>query len=748
MVRIRIGAGWRHDPALRGALREAEGAADRAAAVRRIVDVMAIEVDGVDIAAGRAEGPILSSAEELVGALSRLVAGDAQASVAFQDGAVELVLRRRGGEALLSVVALGRPTRLLARDVEVDLDALARAAREAAGNLARDLSSLAGPSAAARRLLALAARLARPAPAQAGAPGLAAPARARRARRRPAAPSCGFELADEEGLIAAYRGPGADLASLLVPGRVLLRGASGDEVFSVAGSPFLVLGDLAAAAGRLAAAALAGEPRFEFAVAPAGRRSPVPVEVDLARGSVAAAGRPAVPAPPLALAWAFLEAALDFCAVVLARNPRQAANPHLTELRDAAAERLAHLREAAAGDLLGRGRAGVRSRKPPRARRTPLGPGRMRRLRFRLAWQASVGPPAGPGLLRRGGILVACGREALLGLDAATGRPRWRAPGVEAAADLGEVLLAASGDRLACLDLRSGRERWRRPFPGLERGLPWAFRISAGLAAVPAGPGMAALDLASGRVVWRFDPPAAERSWGSSFGALSLLGADTGLVYGLDGWGALAWRLRAPGALAAPPSTWGGDALLVCRTERGGSLLAVDPAVGRRRWEAPLDFSPGGPAVPFAGRLAVLGVVAGDAVVAACETSGAPAFTLAPSLGPSPLALTPLRAGLLVKGAGGACAALDRAGATRWTHARESPHPPPGNLPALAVRGVALVPSEGVLALDEESGRALGQVPGVAPARLLAGDDLSLHAVDAEGLVSAARLEAHLSVLG
>jgi hypothetical protein len=143
----------------------------------------------------------------------------------------------------------------------------------------------------------------------------------------------------------------------------------------------------------------------------------------------------------------------------------------------------------------------------------------------------------------------------------------------------------------------------------------------------------------------------------------------------------------------------------------------------------------------------VPGLVAGDAVVAACDVDGSPAFTLAPSLGAGPLALAPLRGGLLAKGPGGACAALDRAGGTRWTHAQEALHPPPGNLPPLVVRGVALVPSEGVLALEEETGRRLGYVPGVAPVRLLAGDDLALQAVDAEGLVTAVRLEAHLSVV-
>jgi hypothetical protein len=61
---------------------------------------------------------------------------------------------------------------------------------------------------------------------------------------------------------------------------------------------------------------------------------------------------------------------------------------------------------------------------------------------------------------------------------------------------------------------------------------------------------------------------------------------------------------------------------------------------------------------------------------------------------------------------------------------------------------VILVASEGVQALDEETGHRLGHVPGLAPARLLAGADLALQAVDAEGLVTGVRLDTHLSVIG
>ena len=261
------------------------------------------------------------------------------------------------------------------------------------------------------------------------------------------------------------------------------------------------------------------------------------------------------------------------------------------------------------------------------------------------------------------------------------------------------------------------------------------------------GAGLRAVELTTGRLAWRFEPAAAGSCRAASFGAVTVVGADTGLVYGLDASGALAWRLRSPGPLVAPPTPWAGGCLLLCSTERGGSLLAVDPEVGRRRWEAPLDFAPAGPPQPFAGLLAIPGLVASDAVVAVLDADGSPAFTLAPSLGEGPLALQALRGGLLAKAASGACAAFDRAGAMRWSHPHETAHPPPGNLPPVLARGVALVPSEGVEALDEETGRRLGTVPGLAPARLVCDPALTLHAADAEGLVSCVRLETHLSVV-
>ena len=122
MVRVRVGSTWKQDPALRLAV--ARGGAEAEVAVAGAVEAIALEVDGVDIAAGRAEGPLVETVEALADAVLRLLRGDVRGQVHFAEGGLELVLTRHGASALLTVVSLGRPARLLARDVEVDLTEL------------------------------------------------------------------------------------------------------------------------------------------------------------------------------------------------------------------------------------------------------------------------------------------------------------------------------------------------------------------------------------------------------------------------------------------------------------------------------------------------------------------------------------------------------------------------------------------------------------------------------------------------
>ncbi|MCX5731020.1 MAG: pyrrolo-quinoline quinone, partial [Deltaproteobacteria bacterium] len=253
MVRVRIGEGWASDPAVRAALR-AESGKSRRSAIQSIVDVLAVEIDGVDIAAGRTEGPLAEGVLALLRAVNRLAAGEGHATVPFEDGAVELVLHRRGCSALASIVTLTRPARVLAHDVEVDLSRLGEAVREAAKSFCERVAALvpgAVGSPELRRLLRAASRRAPLAdPTWAGARAI----RTRRPRRRPRELACSFEIHDEAGRLSSWKGPGADLASLLVPGRVSLRSASGEEILSLEGTPFLLFRDLCAAAERLAVA--------------------------------------------------------------------------------------------------------------------------------------------------------------------------------------------------------------------------------------------------------------------------------------------------------------------------------------------------------------------------------------------------------------------------------------------------------------------------------------------------------------
>ncbi len=748
MVRVRLGSTWKQDPALRSALARGGAAAEQAAA--RAVDALALEVDGVDVGAGRAEGALLASVEALGEGVLRLLAGSARAEVHFSEGGVELVLARRGASALLTVVALGRPARVLAREVEVDLADLTRAAYDAARRLADDLGSFRPSQAAASTwsLRDLARRLeaARPAPAEA-LPTFT-PATVHRPRRRPDAPICTFELRDDEALLGSYRGPGADLGSLLPAGRVTLRASDGREVVAVAGPPFLVLRDLSAFAERLADAARRGEASAAVALAAPGRHATVHLEADLVAGTLACDGRLPLPCPPLLLARALLEAAVDFCGVAAARNPWQADNSWLAELRTSAAERLAHVQELLAGDLVASEGAPMRRRRTRRLPRTPLGPGRMRRLAFRRAWEIDAGAPAGFGVAILGDLVIAAGAAAVLGLDARRGTERWHRPGAALATLSGGALFVADVRRLASLEPTTGRERWSRGIDELPEGVRDVVRLTGGLALVLAPGAAAALDPASGRTAWTFAPPAALTLRAAALGPLAVLGSDAGFLYGVEAaTGRTAWRLRLPGPLAAPPSVYGDACFVLCTTELGGSLLAVDPATGRRRFEVPLDVGPSGAPVPFAGLLGVAGVVAGDPVVTAVDPAGRLAWEDAPPLGSGPVLLVPLPGGLLASTAQGACVALDRDGAALWSVARGALHPLPASAPPVVARGVALVPGEQVEALEVATGKVLGHASLAAPVRLLADAELNAWGMDAEGLVTAVRLETHLSVV-
>jgi len=721
------------------------------------VDALAIEVDGFDIAGGRAEAELLPALEGLLRAVGRIVAGAPLAAVTFRDGALEVVLRRRGAEALLTVVELAVPSRVLARDVAVDLEALAAAALEASADFLRDLAALApaasgkggrGLRAAARELrrveTAHGARGA-PAPGDADPPaGLVRPA----PPPVPGRPHCQVELHDDEGLVLAYEGGRPDLGSLLAPGRVSLAAADGTPLAAWTGMPFLALRDLGAASTRLLAAVRARAATAEFALPRGG--GPSALSLDLAAGTVRRGAGPPSPCPALGLVRAVAEAAAGLARHARSRNPRQAENGQLAELENAAADRLAQADELGRGDLAAAPGAPV-SPSAPGARpapQRPLGPGRLRRLTFRRTFALEVGRPAGEGLFLARGRVVVAGRERIAALgraggEAASRPPAWTAEGADGAWAVPGGIAALRGDVLSVHGLADGA-------PRLE------VRLEARPSAVVApegGPlvlvvpeGLVALDPERGAVRWRFEAPGAHRLTAAAHGPLVVAGADTGFLYGLDADGGAAFRVLGPGPVLRPVVAWRGAWLATCALASGGALLALEEGRGRRLWEAPLDFVPSSGPLGWGRHLALAGGHAGDAMVAVLSASGGAEWVDSPALSGAP-SLAPAGPLLLARGPDGALVALGRDGRARWSRAgAPGGHAAPSVAPVV-VRGTVLAPGEGIAVLSAATGEPLGALPGLAPARLVADGGLSVVALDADGRAAGYRLVTHLSVV-
>jgi len=747
VIRIRPGQSWRHDPHLREALREGR----RSLAARSAVDALALEVDGFDIAGGRAEGELLPGLEGLLRAVARLVSGAPVATVAFRDGGLELVLRRRGSSALLTVVEPSPPSRVLARDVEVDLEGLAAAALEASADLLRDLAALTpsgGPVPRipeVRSLRAAARDLRRAEAAPPAAPAREPPPAATAESHAPqGAPACRVTLHDDEGVLLAYEGGLPDVGSLLVPGGIELLAADGVRLAAWTGMPFLALRDLGAASSRVLGALRGRESSARLAL-PRGAGAPE-VVLDLEAGTARLPGAPPSPCPAPGLVRAIAEAATSFARLARRRNPRQGENGHLAEMESAAADRLAQADELDRGDVAADPPGEPVAPHPPPGnpgvRR--LGPGRLRRLSFRRTFRVEVGPPAGAGLLPAGGVTVLAGASALVAVERVTGAIRWNVPGAQAAWLVPGGAVVARGGSLAFHELASGAVRWSVP---AEPAAPAAVLALAGglLVSVEAGT-LCGLEPASGEQRWRFAPPGADRLHAVAAGDRVVVGADTGFVYGVDASGASAFRVLGPGPVVRPAVAGRGACLVTCSVGPGAALLAIDAATGRRRWEAPLDFVPTSGPMAWGRRLALAGGLAGDAMVTALSAEGAAVWLASPPLAGAPT-LAAAGALLVARGPDGALVALGRDGAVRWSRAAAPGAHPPATLAPAVVRGTVLAAGEGLVALDARSGEPVGAIAGVAPVRLHVDATLSVVALDADGLASGFRLATHLSVV-
>src|SRR4051812_37895831 len=390
MIRIRPGQSWRHNPGYVGKLRRLEGRHLHGFEGSGILDVLGIEVDGVDIAAGVGEAEILVAMDELCRALSRLAAGNPAAQATVGRGPTELVLEARGPDVLLTLVSLAPAARLLASGLLLDGERLRRAALSAARALADDLLAI-SPALSGSALLD---RLRRPlrAPSRPGQPATAAspwprpvPGRGFVARGLAQGVRCEVQVPEETAWRLAGRSEVADapLAALLGSGSLVLR-VSGAPALSWEMPPYLALRDLVRSASALCTAWEAADRECTV------RFGAAELHCDLTRDEVRASGwRASAPLAPSALAVALAGAARAYATKALDLTGEA---EELSDLRDSARRIEEHCKDLASGDFRpGRSAAPVPPPRNPKGRQAPLSRGRVRRRVYRAA-SGAAGP--------------------------------------------------------------------------------------------------------------------------------------------------------------------------------------------------------------------------------------------------------------------------------------------------------------------------------------------------------------------
>lgn len=694
-----------------------------------------IEVDGVEISGGRLEDRLLPATTALVGAIARLLEGKARtAAVPFEEGAIELILVRRGNRARLSLVSLRRPTRVLVRDLEVEIRELAEAAGDAGRRLLLELEGPAEEAAALRALREACSGLARAweRPLEELPLGPPLSLRSRPPAGETAAPSIGFDIRDEEGILLD---PGAveGLHPLLLPGHLYLHAPDGEELCSVCGTPFLLLRDLSDAALRLLDAAREGEGGiFRLSL---GWEGPE-VEVDLRGGACTVAGR-TVRCSPVALARALFAGALDFGGALLARQPALAENPWHASFLDEARERMA-LAEQLATPV--RRRLSVEARAPlprPAGAEPPLAAGSLRRVSLRTVFRAELRSIRSLHV-DAGGGLWAIGRSGATRLFLADGSASATLRGSLAFAGGREPILQACGDGSLALHTAEGRERWRVDLGVAAIGSSWWPLAGGRCALVAEGTALLLCTREAGRPILRLEPPAAMHLEVAAAGRLAVAASDKGLLYGVDGQrGEVAWRVPIP--IQPDRIAVYRDRLLLVEGDEAVGIAATSGAeVFRMR--LPLEV---GEVLPVPGGWVLAGRSSAGGEALALGPDGTIRWRARPNLGPASPALLRVGGAVYARGNEGVCR-IER-GRIRWNVPCE-----PGGAP-VALRGVLALPGDALGLLDAETGRRLlvgGATSELPHADLLAAAGDLLVIADTDGRICVQRMAGALALVG
>ena len=715
-----------------------------------ILDVLGVEVDGVDIAAGVGEASVLLAVDELARALLRIGSGEPAAQATIGQGPAELVLEARGPDLMVTLVSLEPPARVVAGGLLVDAQKMRAATLHAARSLLLDLFAISpavGDAPLARRLGESCAALSRkPRRAAKRWPAREVAAKAMVFALKGSAGRAGESLQMQlppETMARLREQPAvkfAPLAPHLGHGSVALvrRGAPG---LACEGPLYLLVRNLLGAAERLVEAWESGARDFGF------RFGPHDLQCDLTSDQVHAPGW----RKPAELSALRLARLVTLLALGYAAEAHEGDEP-ARDLSERAQQLEQHCKDLESGDLHrspGAVAAAPALRQEPR--QGPLSPGRMRRLVYREAWRTRA-----PGILRA--LPCACGPvllelpEQLIARDLETGDPLWTAEAAEGAVLRGpELFYSEPGDALARIEISTGEVRWKRRMRGAAHPARlWA--LPAGVLRALPGEGLALVSDA-GTLAFRAKLPGGAPTEVLAVDHVLLAALGAGFLAALDpADGRILWkRRRKVSAIAA----CGARALVLSE----GTLACVDAHSGEPAWER--EVPDDARSLSIAEGRALL--LAGGELRSFSLASGAPGAAVAlpwatqlavieepeaAAKGPvAPRSVAPESAIATGDAGEAACLGLEAAGCglRAWSLAAEPrAEAGPVGAPAQLERGVVLLQRAQPSLYSAREGLLLAQLPSARAAMLA--PDLSCVLL-LEGEVSVHRLTTHLSVL-